>query len=160
YGVFSTFGIVVSLFIAQNTHEEQLAFFGQEVTTNFAWVILGAASCGFIVALVLLMPGRIAASFHIWSLHREARDFEEHLALQGEELAVREERREQLLDRHEGLLEGQERLLGAYQRVMDELDQVMGERDQLATQLAVSAVGSGQPAARVPPPTPPVAVLE
>jgi len=28
YGVFSTFGIVVSLFVAQNTQPEQVVFFG------------------------------------------------------------------------------------------------------------------------------------
>src|SRR5262245_25320345 len=133
YAVFSTFGIVVSLFIAQNTHAEQLAFFGQQVSTNLAWIMIGAAACGFLVALVLLVPGRVAATFHIWSLHREARDFEEYLAQQEDRLVIQRERREDLLDHHERLLEGHERLLRAYQRVAAELDHVIGERDALET---------------------------
>jgi uncharacterized integral membrane protein len=157
YAVFSTFGIVMSLFIAQNSHAEHLAFFGQDISTNLAWIMIGATACGFLVALVLLVPGRLAATLHIWSLHREARDFEEHLALQEDRLAMQGERRERLLDRHERLLEGHERLVRAYQRVADELDQVIGERNALQTRLAatvavrggtVSGVGTRRPAER------------
>src|SRR5262249_48118087 len=129
YGVFSTFGIVVSLFVAQNTQPERLTFFGQEVSTNLAWIMLEAAACGFFVALVLLVPGRIAAAFHIWGLHREAREFEEHLAVQGE-------RREQLLANHEWLLAGHEPLLHAYHRAMTEPDRVTHEWHALGAKLS------------------------
>src|SRR5262249_40224880 len=150
YGVFSTFGIVVSLFVAQNTQPERLTFFGQEVSTNLAWIMLGAAACGFFVALVLLVPGRIAAAFHIWGLHREAREFEEHLAVQGE-------RREQLLSHHEWLLVGHERLLRAYERAMAELDHMTNECNALGAKLAAATTtnvtgraGSGSDARRLP----------
>src|SRR5262249_38117673 len=135
YGVFSTFGIVVSLFVAQNTQPAQGVFFGQEVSPNLAWMILGAAACGFFVALVLLVPGRIAAAFHIWGLHREAREFEEHLAVQGE-------RREQLLANHEWLLAGHERLLHAYHRAMTELDRVTNECHALGAKLSAASAAN------------------
>lgn len=129
YGVFSAFGILVSLFLVQNTQAERIAFFGQEVPTNLAWIILGASAFGFLLALLLLMPGRIAASLHIWTLRREAKELDEELAWQ-------DERREDLLAHHERLLSGHEWLLDAYRRVIGERDQVVRERDALRIQVA------------------------
>jgi uncharacterized integral membrane protein len=129
YGVVSVLGVLASLFLAQNTQAERLTFFGQEVSTSLAWIIIGATAAGFSLALLLLVPGRIAATLHIWSLRREARALDEELVWQSEQ-------HDQLLEHHERLLTGHEWLLSAYRRTQKELDLAIGERDSLQVQLA------------------------
>jgi uncharacterized integral membrane protein len=129
YSVVSILGVLVSLFLAQNTRVEQVTFFGQDFSTNLAWIMLAATTVGFLFALLLLLPGRVAASLHIWSLRREARELDEELAWQSEQ-------RDELLAHHERLLDGHDRLLSVYHRARGELDQAIKERDALKVRLA------------------------
>jgi len=129
YGVVSVLGVLVSVFLAQNTQAERLTFFGQEVSTNLAWIMLAATAAGFLFALLLFLPGRIAATLHIWALRKEARELDEELVWQSEQ-------RDQLLAHHERLLTGHEWLLNAYQRTRGELDRALDERKSLQIQLA------------------------
>jgi uncharacterized integral membrane protein len=131
YGVVSALGILVSVFLAQNTQTERLTFFGQDVSTSLAWIMIGATAFGFLFALLLLLPGRISATLHIWALRREAKELDEELVWQGEQ-------RDELLTHHERLLAGHEWLLSVYQRMGSELDRVVKERDALRVQLATS----------------------
>ena len=129
YGVVSVLGVVVSLFLAQNTQVERLTFFGRDVSTSLAWIILAATAAGFLFALLLLLPGRIAATMHIWSLRKETRQLDEELVWQSE-------RHDELLDHHERLLSGHEWLLSVYRRTRGDLDQAISERDALKVHLA------------------------
>jgi uncharacterized integral membrane protein len=129
YGMVSVLGVFVSLFLAQNTQAERLTFFGQEVSTSLAWIIVGATVAGFLFALLLLLPGRVAATFHIWTLRKEARELDEELVWQSEQ-------RDQLLAHHEHLLDGHEWLLTVYRRTCGELDHIVQERDALKIRLA------------------------
>ncbi|HEX3269432.1 MAG TPA: hypothetical protein VHR15_02200 [Ktedonobacterales bacterium] len=129
YGVVSVLGVVVSLFLAQNTQVERLTFFGRDVSTSLAWIMLAATAAGFLFALLLLLPGRIAATLHIWSLRKETRQLDEELVWQSE-------RHDELLDHHERLLSGHEWLLGVYRRTRGDLDQAISERDALKIHLA------------------------
>ena len=129
YGVVSVLGVVVSLFLAQNTQVERLTFFGRDVSTSLAWIMLAATAAGFLFALLLLLPGRIAATLHIWSLRKETRQLDEELVWQSE-------RHDELLDHHERLLSGHEWLLGVYRRTRGDLDQAISERDALKVHLA------------------------
>jgi uncharacterized integral membrane protein len=129
YGVVSVLGLLVIVFLAQNTQAEQLTFFGQAITLSQAWIMLAATACGFLFALLLLLPGRIAATLHILTLRREARELDEELAFQSEQ-------RDDLLAHHEQLLSGHEWLLNAYQRSRGEIDNLVKERDLLKVQLA------------------------
>src|SRR5262249_30933049 len=124
YGMVSVLGVFVSLFLAQNTQAERLTFFGQEASTSLAWIMVGATAAGFLFALLLLLPGRVAATFHIWTLRREARELDEELVWQSEQ-------RDQLLTHHEQLLNGHEWLLSVYRRTCGELDHIVRERDAL-----------------------------
>jgi uncharacterized integral membrane protein len=121
--------VAVSLFLAQNTQVERLTFFGRDVSTSLAWIILAATAAGFLFALLLLLPGRIAATLHIWSLRKETRQLDEELVWQSE-------RHDELLDHHERLLSGHEWLLGVYRRTRGDLDQAISERDALKVHLA------------------------
>jgi uncharacterized integral membrane protein len=129
YGMVSVLGVFVSVFLAQNTQAERLTFFGQEVSTSLAWIMVGATVAGFLFALLLLLPGRVAATFHIWTLRKEARELDEELVWQSEQ-------RDQLLAHHEQLLDGHEWLLSVYRRTCGELDHIVRERDTLQVRLA------------------------
>jgi uncharacterized integral membrane protein len=129
YGVVSVLGVLVSLFLAQNTQPVQLTFFGRDLSTNLALAILAATASGFLFALLLLVPGRIAATVHIWTLRREARQLDEELLWQSE-------RHDDLLEHHERLLSGHEWLLNVYRRTRGELDVAVSERDALKVLLA------------------------
>src|SRR5262249_31080570 len=85
YGVVSILGALVIVFLAQNTQAEQLMFFGQAVTLGQAWIMLAATVSGFLFALLLLLPGRIAGTLHNWTLRRGARKLDEEMALQSEQ---------------------------------------------------------------------------
>ena len=147
YGVVSVLGVLVSVFLAQNTQAERLTFFGQEVSISLAWIMLAATASGFLFALLLLLPGRIAATLHNGALRREARGLDEELVWQSEQ-------RDELLAHHEQLLSGHEWLLNAYRRTHGELDHLIRERDVLKMQLADAndalAVQREEPARRQP----------
>ena len=129
YSVVSVLGVLVSLFLAQNTQVERLTFFGRDISASLAWIMLAATVAGFLFALLLLLPGRIAATLHIWALRKETRQLDEELVWQSE-------RHDELLDHHERLLSGHEWLLGVYRRTRGELDQAISERDALKVHLA------------------------
>ena len=122
YGVVSVLGVLVIVFVAQNTQAERLTFFGRDISTSLAWIMLAATASGFVFALLLLLPGRIAATLHIWTLRREARELDEELAYQSEQ-------RDDLLTHQARLLSGHEWLLNAYQRTRGELEHSIRERE-------------------------------
>jgi uncharacterized integral membrane protein len=129
YGVVSVLGVLGFVFLAQNTEADRLTFFGRDISISLAWIMLAATASGFLFALLLLLPGRIAATLHNWTLRREARELDEELAFQSEQ-------RDELLAHHEQLLSGHEWLLTAYRRSREELDQIIKEREVLKAQLA------------------------
>jgi uncharacterized integral membrane protein len=129
YGVVSVLGVLVIVFVAQNTQAERLTFFGRDISTSLAWIMLAATASGFVFALLLLLPGRIAATLHIWTLRREARELDEELAYQSEQ-------RDDLLTHQARLLSGHEWLLNAYQRTRGELEHSIKDREVLQAQLA------------------------
>lgn len=131
YVMLSVFGLLLSLFLAQNSHTEQLSYFGVSLSTNFAWVVLAAAAAGFLGALLLILPGRFAATLHNWTLGREAGQLEQQVALLNEQ-------RERLLAKHERLLEGHEHMLLRYERLLAAHSRVVAERDEAWAQLGTS----------------------
>lgn len=115
-------GIIALLFLVQNLHTERIVFFGLTATLNFALVVAGAVAIGFLLALLLIVPGRIATALYARSLDRELRQLERQVAQLGEQ-------RERLMD-------GREQLLLRYERLFAHHDKVIAERDRLRAQLA------------------------
>lgn len=113
--------ILALLVLIQNLHTEQLVFFGVVYVTNFALAMLGAIGFGFLLALVLLVPGRVAAALYRMTLERELRQFERQVAT--------------LSDQRERLLDGQERLLLRYERLFADHDRAVAERDRMRAKL-------------------------
>lgn len=138
YALFSIFGIVLSLFIAQNAHSERIAFYGWEFSANLGLVMVGAAAFGFLLALLLLFPGRVASALHSRSLDREATQLERRLELLYDQ-------RERLLTQHEALLQDHHEMLFQYQRLLAGHGRVLAERDHARKALtAASKADSGK----------------
>jgi uncharacterized integral membrane protein len=128
FGVFyvlvNIFALLVITLLAQNARPEHLTYFGITRSVNLAVILAGAAVFGFLVGLLLLMPGRIALSFHAWGLDREASELDEQVA----ELRVQ---REDLLDRFDDLVDGHERILRRYHQLVAEHREVVADRERL-----------------------------
>jgi uncharacterized integral membrane protein len=135
-------GIVLIAFLALNHAKVPLDVFGPEYSVSLAIVIGGALLLGFVLALLLLLPGHIATTVHAWSLNREVRLLED-------EVAEGDERYARWLSQHEHLLEGHERMLQRHQVLVAEYSRMAAERDQAQLQLAS--------ARRAQPPLPPMA---
>jgi len=129
YMLLNIFGLLVAVFLAQNIRVEHIAFFGLVFSLNFVWILLGAAGFGFLLASLVLVPGRIATSIHSWGLNHEAEQLEQ-------QVAMLQEQREHLLTRHEALMANEERTLIRYQRLLADHSQVVAERDLARAQLA------------------------
>jgi hypothetical protein len=116
--------LLVAAFLAQNAHPEHITYFGLTVAVNMAVILVGAVAFGFVVALAILVPGRIASSFHAWGLDREAEQLEQQVA----QLRVQ---REDLLDRLDDLVDGNERIVRRYHHLVAEHREVVTDRDQM-----------------------------
>jgi hypothetical protein len=148
YVLVNIFLLLVGTFLAQNVHIESLTFFGLHVQTNFVWILLGAASFGFLVASLLIMPGRVVVSLRAWELDREAGDLEKRVTLL-------EEQREDLIVRHEVLVQEREHALGRYHRLMSDYNKVLVERDSLRLEVVRPKAPSARPTAPTSRPTAP-----
>lgn len=126
-------GFVALLFLVQNLHTERIVFFGLTATLNFALVVAGAVAAGFLLALLLIVPGRIATAFYARSLDREVGHLERQVA--------------QLSEQRERLLDGREQLLQRYERLYADHGKVTIERERMRTQLAAAtaAIAAAQP---------------
>jgi len=116
--------LLVGTFLAQNVRAEHVAFFGLNVQTNFVWILLGAASAGFLAAALLLIPGRVIVGLRVWELDREANQLENQITLL-------EEQREDLITRHEVLVQAREHALDRYHRLVADYNKMVAERDGL-----------------------------
>ena len=141
YVLVNIFVLLVGTFLAQNVHVEHLAFFGLNVQTNFVWIMVGAATFGFLVAFVLLVPGRVVVSLRVWELDREAGQLERQVALL-------EEQREDLICRHEVLIQAREHALDRYHRLMAEYNQLLARQEEIRVQAAEPKMPAARPKAR------------
>jgi hypothetical protein len=89
--------VALGFVVAQNDQNAQVTV--QGITIQFAqgWMVAGAAALGFLLAYLLLIPGRLASAFHTASLSRQRQRLrEEHAQLQGSH--------QQLLEEHHHVL--------------------------------------------------------
>ncbi|HEX6798736.1 MAG TPA: LapA family protein [Ktedonobacterales bacterium] len=121
-------GLVALLFLVQNLHTERIVFFGLTATLNFALVVAGAVASGFLLALLLIVPGRIAAALYTRSLEREVGQLERQVA--------------QLAEQRERLLDGREQLLARYERLFADRDKVIADLERLRAQLAAATAAT------------------
>jgi uncharacterized integral membrane protein len=131
YVLVNVFVLLVGTFLAQNVRVEHLTFFGLNVQTNFVWILLGAATFGFLAASMLLIPGRVIVSLRVWELDREASQLEKQVSLL-------EEQREDLIVRHEVLVQAREHALDRYHHLLAEYNNLLARRDEPRVEVAKS----------------------
>lgn len=118
----------LAIFAAQNITRVPVQFVYARFTGNLWWICVGSAVLGFVLAFLLLAPGRVAAGWRGRSLRREQTRLQD-------QLAVQQAREEQMRAEH------------AHLRA--EHRQVAAERDHLratATQASAPLVPPVQPA--------------
>ncbi len=152
YVMVSVLGCMILLFLALNHYTIQIDLIKAQYPVNVALVMVGAAVFGFAMALLLLLPGRLAAGLHVRALERDVRslerllvDREDLLEEQEDYIEDREELRARLIEQHEDLLERHERVLARHQALADDHDRVTAQRDEARAQL--SALRIARPAA-------------
>jgi hypothetical protein len=152
YVMVSVLGLLIVLFLALNHYTIQIDLIKAQYPVNVALVMMGAAVFGFVMALLLLLPGRLAAGLHVRALERDVRslerllvDREDLLEEQEDYIEDREELRARLIEQHEDLLVRHERVLARHQALADDHDRVTAQRDEARAQLA--ALPIARPAA-------------
>ncbi len=130
--------IALGILAVQNGQNASFSFLGNTFQASQGWAVAGAAALGFLLAFLLLIPGRLASIWRTWWLGRQAQTLEAKLLTLHEEHA---------------------RLQGSHQRLLEEhrhvVDQVLARMEPARTPEATVVEASEQPhrIALISPPT-------
>jgi hypothetical protein len=69
----------LGVLVVQDSQSEQFTFLGLTVAADQGVVVAGAVVVGFILAVLLLLPGRIAGAWHRAHIRQQTRALEERL---------------------------------------------------------------------------------
>lgn len=135
--------VLLTLFAQENTQIASLSFLGAHVSGNIWWFVLGAAAIGFVLALLLVVPGHMATSYRAGNLSQlNAQHKQELTDLRDAHTQVQTER-DRLTAEHAHVASETHTLrdeLAATRGDRDvarsERDQVRAERDQLRDELS------------------------
>ena len=120
--------IALGILAVQNGQNASFSFLGNTFQASQGWAVAGAAALGFLLAYLLLIPGRLASIWRTWWLGRQAQTLETKL------LTLREEHA---------------RLQGSHQRLLEEhrhvVDQVLARMEPARTAEATVVEASEQP---------------
>jgi hypothetical protein len=111
---------------------------GTTFQAEAGWIVAGAAALGFLLAFLVLVPGRMASAWNNWALGQQAQ------ALSALLQALREQHAE-LQGRHQ-------HLLAEHQQVMAHVLTLVGSRGRPSSTASGAAKGEAIPAARQPAP--------
>lgn len=136
YVLVTVMGLMALIFLGLNHFTIRLDLLNAQYSVSVAWVMVGAAAFGFVIALLLLLPGRLATGIHARSLERELRYLERQLDEREYLLEDREELRARLLAQHEALMERHERMLLRHQALVTDHSHALAERDDARAQLS------------------------
>jgi uncharacterized integral membrane protein len=59
----------LGVLVVQDTQSEQLTFLGMTLSADTGVLMAGAVVVGFVLAVLLLLPGRIASAWHRAHIH-------------------------------------------------------------------------------------------
>jgi hypothetical protein len=129
-----TAAVVVGLriLVAENGQGEQFTFLGTSFQGDKGWLMAGAVALGFLLAVLLLIPGRLASAWRRWTLGRQALVLEDRLRV--------------LREQHAELQGSHRRLLEEHQRVMQQVfSPVVAGREPTPTAAYAAAVTQPRP---------------
>lgn len=129
--VFTILGFVFTLFMTQNVQHTDIMFFGHAYTTNLALVVAGAAAVGFALALLLLLPSRIAVGLYSRALYHEAFQLDRRLARLLDQRGRWLEQQEHVQDEYEHMLNEHEHILQQFHQLLSERDRLLSEHGRL-----------------------------
>jgi uncharacterized integral membrane protein len=86
--------------VVQNTQSEQFTFLGMTLSGDKGAVVAGAVALGFVLAALLLLPGRLANAWHRAHIQRQTRLLEERLRALREEHAQLHGGHQRLVEEH------------------------------------------------------------
>jgi hypothetical protein len=126
----------LGVLVIQDSQSEQYTFLGLTLAADKGVVVAGAAAVGFVLAVLLLLPGRIASAWHRAHIRQQTRTLEERLHV---------------------LREEQAHLHGGLQRLVEEHGQVL---DRVLPSSSPSPAPAPAPAPASPPAAPVEAVVQ
>jgi hypothetical protein len=117
--VMAAVAVGLGVLVTENGQNEHFTFLGTSFQGNQGWLTVGAVVLGFLLAVLMLIPGRLSSAWHRWTLGRQA--------------LAREDRMRELREQHAELQGSHRRLLEEHQRVMQQvLTPVVAGREQAA----------------------------
>ena len=95
--------VVVGLgvLVAQNGQSEQFSFLGTTFQGNMGWLAAGAVALGFVLAVLVLIPGRLASAWRGWWLGRRGQALEDQLRALREQHAELQSSHRRLVEEHQ-----------------------------------------------------------
>lgn len=128
--VMAAVAVGLGVLVAENGQSEHFTFLGTTFQGNKGWLTVGAVALGFLLAVLMLIPGRLSSAWHRWTLGRQA--------------LAREDRLRALREQHAELQGSHRRLLEEHQRVMQQVLAPVAAVHEQATSVAYAA-GATQP---------------
>ncbi|MGO8947953.1 MAG: hypothetical protein ACLQUY_09880 [Ktedonobacterales bacterium] len=130
--VMAVVAVGLGVLVAENGQSEHIIFLGTSFWGNKGWLTVGAVALGFLLAVLLLIPGRLSSAWQRGALGRQAR--------------ARDDRLRELREQHAELQGSHRRLLEEHQRVMQQvLTPVMAGREQAASVVYAGAATQPRP---------------
>jgi uncharacterized integral membrane protein len=92
--------VALGILVVQNDQEVFFSFLGNTLQAPQGWAVAGAAALGFLLAYLLLIPGRLASIWRTWWLGRQTYTLETKLLTLQEEHARLQGSHHRLLEEH------------------------------------------------------------
>lgn len=90
----------LGVLVVQDTQSEEFTFLGATLSGDKGAVLTGAVVLGFALAVLLLLPGRLASAWHRAHIQRQTRTLEERLRALREEHARLNGWHQRLVEEH------------------------------------------------------------
>ncbi len=126
--------VALAIFAIQNLNPVNAHFLGYAFTPNLWWIVVGCAVLGFLLAAIVLAPGRFAAGWRARSLARSHAQTEAELAALQEQHAQLQAERDRLAAQQSGLQAERDQLYAQREQQLQAARerQMQAERDQQA----------------------------
>jgi uncharacterized membrane protein YciS (DUF1049 family) len=96
--------VALGFVVAQNDQNVHVTLQGTSIEFAQGWMVAGAAALGFLLAYLLLIPGRLASALRTASLSRQGQRLEQRLQGLREEHAQLQGSHQRLLEEHHHVL--------------------------------------------------------
>ncbi len=126
------------IFAMQNIEAAPLHFLPYSFTGNIAAVIVGSAILGFVVAVLLMTPGRIAEILHDRHLTERVEQATEHVSDAQRRQASAEASRRESQQQSQRLQKQLRQLVSEREDLVAERDRLRAERNKFRHQLAIT----------------------